>query len=455
MHLKFWGTRGSTPTPGRSTLEFGGNTPCAEIRTDDGTLIILDCGTGIRELGISLLKEIEEKGPIVGHILLSHTHWDHTQGLLFFNPIFVQGNRFILYGAPGVDQNLKKVLSSVMDYTYFPITLDKTAEAINFQEVGEGAFNIGDIKIETCFLNHTVLTLGYRLQIGDATIVYATDHEPYSPVPWLIQRLSRQPDGPPGPTSSADFPHLGDRQHIHFLRGADLVIHDAQYTLAEYAAKRNWGHSPAEYATAVAVVAGAKRLALYHHDLLHTDHFLESMEQRCQQWAAAQGSPLDIFVAREGQEIYLPERAEGQQPDDSLPPPPQTGELYLPRRPVILVVDDSKPMVDIIRDSLKDDNYEIITASDGEEAIEAARQHHPDLILLDISMPRMDGYQVTEILKSDAATRDIPIAMLTVLADEVNVERGFELGVADYIDKPVSTAMLRARVRNCLLRAKP
>jgi CheY-like chemotaxis protein len=440
MRLKFWGTRGSVPTPGRLTLEFGGNTSCTEIRTDDGTLIILDCGTGIRELGNSLMEMAQ--GPTVGHILLSHTHWDHTQGLPFFAPAFVKGNHFFIYGAPGVDQNLEVLLSNAMAYTYFPIALDKLAEGITFQEIGESSFNIGDIKIATRFLNHTVRTLGYRLKIGDVTIVYATDHEPFAP---------------------GKIVHAGDSQHIQFLREADLVIHDAQYTEAEYATKRNWGHSPAEYATDVAVAAGVKRLALYHHDPLHSDRFLlESVEQRCQQRAAAQGSPLIVFGAREGQETYFPERGEGQivtsTPDyavsdtdsKSLPPPSYTDKL---RKPVILVVDDSKPMVEIIREYLKDDNYEIITAFDGDEAIKAAHQHHPDLILLDISMPKMNGYQVTEELKADAQTRDIPIVLLTALSSTANVVRGFELGVADYITKPTSMAILRTRVRDWLRRA--
>jgi CheY-like chemotaxis protein/ribonuclease BN (tRNA processing enzyme) len=438
MRLKFWGTRGSVPTPDRSMMEFGGNTPCTEIRTADGTLVILDCGTGIRELGNALKKEMEGNNSIVGHILLSHTHWDHIQGLPFFGPISDKGNRFTIYGsAPGADQNLEDVLSGVMAYTYFPITLDKVAEDIAFREVGEETFNIGDIKIETRFLNHTVRTLGYRLKIGDVTVVYATDHEPYAPVLQLTQPSASPPGSLSGPRSTEDVIHEGDRQHIHFLREADLVIHDAQYINVEYAKKRNWGHSTAEYAIDVAVMAGAKRLALYHHDPRHSDRFLESLEWHCRKRAAAQGSPLDVFVAREGQEIYFPEKVQSK---------PQ-------RQPLVLVVDDSKPMVEIIRDSLKDDNYKIITAFDGEEAVKAAHQHQPDLILLDINMPKMDGYAVTEVLKADAKTRDISIVMLTAVADAVNLARCFELGVTDYITKPVPAAMLRTRVRDWLQRA--
>jgi phosphoribosyl 1,2-cyclic phosphodiesterase len=163
MRIKFWGTRGSIPTPGPSTVRYGGNTSCIELRTDDGTLFILDCGTGLRWLGQKLLQESQ---PIVGNILLSHTHWDHTQGFAFFDPVFKKGNEFTIYAVSGVDRSLSEVLAGQMDYLYFPLTLDELESTIMFKEVGEETFNVGDVQIRTQFLNHTILTLGFRIKSG-------------------------------------------------------------------------------------------------------------------------------------------------------------------------------------------------------------------------------------------------------------------------------------------------
>jgi phosphoribosyl 1,2-cyclic phosphodiesterase len=137
MRIKFWGTRGSIPTPGPRTVRYGGNTSCIELRTNQGILFILDCGTGLRELGRALMQEPK---PIVGNILLSHTHWDHMQGFAFFDPVFQKGNQFTIVAAPGVDRSLAGVLAGQMDYLYFPLTLDELQASITFKEVGEESF---------------------------------------------------------------------------------------------------------------------------------------------------------------------------------------------------------------------------------------------------------------------------------------------------------------------------
>jgi CheY-like chemotaxis protein len=464
MRVKFWGARGSIPTPGPTTLKYGGNTPCIEIRADDDTLIILDCGTGMRELGLALRKE---KHYIEGHILLSHTHWDHIQGLPAFSPALSKGHSFTIYGASGGNQALRDILGGQMAYTYFPITMSELGAELKFQEISEGAFNIGNIQIATLFVNHTVLTLAYRIKIGEATIVYATDHEPYS----LFLR-----EGRPSVDLKADvygiggtdgIAHEGDRQHIHFLFGADLLIHDAQYTAEEYRTKRNWGHSPADYAVDVAVAARVKQLVLFHHDPLHDDDMIEVMERHCQERAMAEGASLSVFAATEKQEIYLPERVEGQGiiRRVRVPVPVELGQLVIPAQPmaqrhvgderVILIVDDSEEIVDILRKSLEQDNYKILDAFDGEEGLSKARQYHPDLILLDIMMPKMDGYEVARALKADPGTKDITIVLVTAHAHQTNVKQGFEIGVTDYIIKPIAPAMLRTRVRGWLLRSSP
>jgi CheY-like chemotaxis protein/phosphoribosyl 1,2-cyclic phosphodiesterase len=437
MYIKFWGTRGSIPTPGPGTTRYGGNTSCIELRTDDGTLFILDCGTGLRLLGQKLLGEPR---PITGNILLSHTHWDHTQGFAFFDPILEKGNQFTIFAVSGVDRSLSEVLSGQMDYLYFPLTLDELETAIIFKEVGEETFNVGDVQIRTQFLNHTILTLGFRITSGGATVVYVADHEPFS------ANLYRA--GAENPTL-ADIIHAGDRRHIEFLTDADLVIHDAQYTSDEYADKRNWGHSTAEYVLNVAMAAHVKKVILSHHDPAHDDAFLDAMQERCQQRVRTLGSNMQVAFAAEGMEIRLRE-AEERATENKVSQPASTRF----QRARILVADDDPGLVRFIQLVLSKDKYEILAAEDGQEAIEVTLREHPDLILLDVMMPKLNGYEVAKQLREMQEFQDVPIIMFTARADEEDIVRSFELGVNDYIGKPAAPSLLRSRVRRWLLRSE-
>src|SRR5271167_1228824 len=178
MRLQFWGTRGSLAKPGLTTVRYGGNTSCVEIRSSRGTLIIADCGTGANALGQSLLAA-NPKG-VRGHILISHTHWDHIQGLPFFAPLFVPGNEWDVYGPVGLDQSMREALSGQMQYTYFPVTMEQFGATVRYHDLVEGDFRIDDIGITTHYLNHPALTLGYRLEADGVTVVYSCDHEPHS-----------------------------------------------------------------------------------------------------------------------------------------------------------------------------------------------------------------------------------------------------------------------------------
>src|SRR5918998_5070841 len=162
MRVRFWGTRGSIATPAPTTLRYGGNTACVEVRTDDGTLIILDCGTGARELGKALMASRER--PIRGHLFITHTHWDHIQGLPFFAPLFVPGNEWDIYAPRGLGQTLRETLAGQMHYTYFPVALEQLDATIRYHELVEGRLEIGDIGVASRYLNHPALTLGYRLE---------------------------------------------------------------------------------------------------------------------------------------------------------------------------------------------------------------------------------------------------------------------------------------------------
>jgi hypothetical protein len=223
MRVRFWGTRGSLPTPGPTTVRYGGNTSCLEVTSSSNALIIIDCGTGIRLLGQDLLAR--QRTPLRGHILISHTHWDHIQGIPFFAPFFTQGNEWDLYAPKGVHRSLRDTLEGQMQYSYFPVQLDDLGARIRYHELVEGTFEIADVTIRTHYLNHPALTFGYRLECEGATIVYASDHEPHA----------RDLANGSGDIAGEDL------QHCKFLSGADLVIHDAQFTAEEYPQKIGWG----------------------------------------------------------------------------------------------------------------------------------------------------------------------------------------------------------------------
>jgi phosphoribosyl 1,2-cyclic phosphodiesterase len=225
VQVQFWGTRGSIPKPGPTSIHYGGNTLCHEIRTARGTLVIIDCGTGLHGLGLKLLSGGGRS--LAGHILISHTHWDHIQGVPFFAPFFAPGNKWDIYGPKGLNQSLRDTLAGQMQHTYFPITPDEFGASIRYHDLLEGTFEIDDIKVTTQYLNHPALTLGYRLEADGATVVYCCDHEPFSRDVAEGRR---------------EFFGL-DQQHADFIEGADLLIHDAQYTAAEYASKVGWGRT--------------------------------------------------------------------------------------------------------------------------------------------------------------------------------------------------------------------
>ena len=174
MHVHFWGTRGSLPKPGPETVRFGGNTSCVEVRTAAGTHIILDCGSGLHALGQVLMAT--EKPRRKGNILVSHTHWDHIQGIPFFTPFFVPDYEWDIYAPRGIGQSLQETLAGQMQYAYFPVRLDEMGAEIRYHELVEGEFQIDDVTVRTRYLNHTALTLGFRLEADGAALVLSLIH---------------------------------------------------------------------------------------------------------------------------------------------------------------------------------------------------------------------------------------------------------------------------------------
>ncbi len=441
MRVRFWGTRGSFPKPGPTTLRYGGNTACVEIRTDDGTLLVLDCGTGIHELGRALTAP--GRSATRGHLLIGHTHWDHIQGFPFFGPLFDANGRWDVY-APGDGQHhIETVLGAQMSYDYHPITLTALEARVRFHDLQEGSFPADGARVTTQYLNHPAMTLGYRVEADGASVVYATDHEPHT----LHPR-----DAGPGESPV----HHEDRRHVSFLEGADLVIHDAQYRLDEFPGRAGWGHSPVERVVDYALAAGARRLALFHHDPERDDAQVDRLEELARRRVAEAGRDvtLEVFAAREGQTIPLLSRNVAA---PSRPPGPsallETGTSREP--PGILVVDDDPDISELIHTTLRADGIRSQTAGDGETALKHARASRPDLILLDMQIPPPDGLTVCRQLRqeSDPALRNVPILILTgTKLSEDDVVAAFRAGASDYLAKPFKPTLLRSRVRGWLLR---
>ena len=281
MQVRFWGTRGSIAKPGPATVRYGGNTSCVQVTSPGGQLIIIDCGTGAHDLGQNILKHKMTGNE--GSILISHTHWDHIQGIPFFAPLFVPGNKWTFYAPRGFGDTLRETLAGQMEFTYFPVTLDAFGANVDYKDLVEQTFDIGDVRVTTRFLNHPALTLAYKLETGGATLVYSCDHEPHS------HGLA---DGE-GPV------HGQDREHSDFFRDADLVIHDAQYTPAEYATKVGWGHSTPQYAAQMCREAGVRKLALTHYDPTRSDDEVDAILAELAA-AAPKVDQLEIIGAAEG-----------------------------------------------------------------------------------------------------------------------------------------------------------
>jgi CheY-like chemotaxis protein/phosphoribosyl 1,2-cyclic phosphodiesterase len=436
--LRFWGTRGSIATPGPSTIEFGGNTSCMEVVTNSGARFIFDCGTGARVLGAHLMAHARK--PIVATIMLTHTHWDHIQGFPFFAPLFAPGNRFLVCGPTGANASLPEVLSGQMEYTYFPVELSQLGAEIAYQDLKEGTYELQGIRVSAQLLNHPSIALAYRVEADGASLLYVCDHEPFWEPLW-------HSESPPGKLES--ILHDGDRRHALFMQGADVVVHDSQYTPEEYPTRKNWGHSTYSYVTQIAAAAGVKRLILTHHDPTHDDAFLTDVENRAQELARSIGSPIRVSCAREGQEESFRNDAvsrtgvtEIQDAD-----PSHSGTL------LVLVVDDDEDLRFLVRKALTHAGHKVLEADNGEEGLRLIETHVPDLLLLDVSMPGMDGFEVLRRLRSTEAGRQLPVIVLTGLGDEESARRSFQFGATDFLVKPFSPPQLDVRVRACFAHA--
>jgi phosphoribosyl 1,2-cyclic phosphodiesterase len=284
--VTFWGTRGSIPTPGPDTARYGGNTACISIGSSDGRLVILDAGSGLRPLGHELMKQ--RNGILTTDILLSHTHWDHIQGLPFFKPLSSRDTSVCIYGAAQEGVPLKEILGRQMDPMVFPVPLNALAASLMVVEIEQGEFEIEDFKICAFRLRHPGTTLGYRLipSTGGRQIAYVTDNEL-------------------GPGGNYEVAADWRARMVEFIDGADTLIHDAMYLDQIIQARAGWGHSTPRQAVDLAREGGCRRLILFHHEPEHDDTALDRLVQDTREYAARVAPALNVEAAMEGMRFSL------------------------------------------------------------------------------------------------------------------------------------------------------
>jgi len=440
MRIRFWGTRGSIAKPGPSTLRHGGNTSCVELRASDGTLIVLDCGTGALALGQSLVGGSE---PVRGNLLIGHTHWDHIQGFPFFAPLFEEGSQWSVYAPGSGDRKFQASLAGQMAYEYSPINIDALRAEVRYRDIVEGVFEIGSVRITTHYLHHPALTLGFRFEADGASVVYACDHEPHSLYPL---------DAPPGTPPI----HHEDRRHVQFLSGADLIIHDAQYTMDDFPEKLGWGHTPLERAVDYAILARARHLVFTHHDPDRDDDAIDALCDLARARVRRAEQVLEISAAREGPAIDVVGDAIRPRLTGSAVSALPSNE---PRKAAtVLIVDDDPDMLLLLETALRADGVRVLAANDGDRAIELARTELPTLILLDMELPTRSGMEVCRTLRGESEARlsDVPILVLTgKKLKETDVVAAFVAGATDFLTKPIKPTLVRSCVRSWLLRTVP
>ena len=294
MRVRFWGVRGSCPAPGAETARYGGNTSCVEVRLADGQLLIMDSGTGLRTLGSRLLAEAQGK-PIEATILLSHFHWDHIQGFPFFVPAYGPRNRFRIFGA-SMGNTTERLFSGQMEGAYFPVPLQAMGADLSFHDLKGDPVEQGRVKISYIVVNHPGLSIAYKLQVGQTSVVYISDHEFRQDHP-----LGEPVEGP------LDVTTVDPRLH-EFISGVDLLICEGQYDREEYRNRVGWGHSIWEDTLRAAAAARPKRICLYHHDPEHSDQWVDAQVHGGRKLLADVGSEsLPLEAAYEGMTIELPE----------------------------------------------------------------------------------------------------------------------------------------------------
>jgi phosphoribosyl 1,2-cyclic phosphodiesterase len=282
MRVKVWGARGSVPSPGPETVRYGGNTSCVEITLSDGTVLALDAGTGIRSMGLALA---DNESRI--NILLTHLHMDHIQGLMFFAPAFRPASEIVIWGPEAPDASLRDRIARYISAPLSPVEVRELPCNVSFNEAPHTEWRIGPATVRAASVTHRGPTLGYRVTEGDVSLCYIPDHEPAL-----------------GADIERDDPEW--ISGFDLAQGATVLLHDGQYTSAEYPPRVGWGHSKLSDALAFARRVDIERLVVFHHDPMHSDDFLDALQgSAIERWAELGGKPTELEFAAERRELVI------------------------------------------------------------------------------------------------------------------------------------------------------
>jgi len=279
MKIRVWGARGSIPVSGRDYIKYGGDTTCVEVRTKNDDIIIIDAGTGLRRLGNLLVRE----GRTEYHMLFTHVHWDHLLGFPFFKPLYRKDTRIWMYGGQMAQDSIKALVSPVMNPPNFPVNYDNLSAHIEYQGESELEYTIGSVEIQAIPISHPNEGLGFKLMEDGKSFVFLTDNE-------------------------LTYVHPGGRSfddYLEFSRGADLLIHDTEFTPEEYKRTKTWGHSVYSDAVDMALRAGVSTLCLWHHNQDRKDEQVDWMLQDCRRLVKENGGDLECIAAYQDMEISL------------------------------------------------------------------------------------------------------------------------------------------------------
>ncbi len=290
MKIKFWGTRGSIPVPGLNTVKYGGNTPCVQVISDENKIFVIDGGTGIRALGDELLQKYPDGTTI--NILISHTHWDHIQGLLFFRPFYMKNFKINLYSNAMNGMTIEDIIKAQMHPSFFPVSPDVFEAEIHYHRILPGEeYSFDDLKVKTIKSHHSAGTLCFRVDNGKSSFAYMTDNEIYY-------------------NTTFDVPQKesilqNNEELIEFANSVDYLIHDTTYFLKDYKSHIGWGHSNNVSAVLFALLAKAKNLFLFHYDPLYNDEDVDKMYSETMEFIKKSNCSINCEPSREGLMITI------------------------------------------------------------------------------------------------------------------------------------------------------